>query len=134
MKKAKIQTFLIVERRVLVMKKLNANDKLIYSLMNGFWHCGLEFEASNSYIADFLGIHRSSVIRSIQKLEALNLIRCEYSILNNGQDRKIISYGTYLRNERKEQKAKDKEQTSKDILAIYEYIKQLGNNQKDNSK
>lgn len=64
---------------VLTNAKLTASEKLIFAYISNFWNAQQVFYASNKAISQALDISERTVIRSISKLEFLNLITIEYN-------------------------------------------------------
>lgn len=73
--------FLIINYDILQNKRLTIASKLVYAFILSFYRANPKeyFNKSNTFIAQELGLTKMSVIRSLEQLENLGLIKCKYA-------------------------------------------------------
>lgn len=80
------QYYIKIPNKVLKMKELTSNDKLVYGLINSLTHKTDYTVVKNDFIGDTLGITHNTVKSSLKRLKSNELI----TITNSNRYRKII--------------------------------------------
>ena len=70
-------SFIRLSDSVIGIDGLNSTDKLIYSIIESFARSNRCCYAGNGYLAGRLGVSRSTVTRSLGRLERMGMIRRE---------------------------------------------------------
>lgn len=69
-----LEKYIKIQERVLKMKEINANDKLLYGLLIALAHKSGEIYAKNDFLGDALGVSQEIVKRSLKRLKDTKLI------------------------------------------------------------
>ena len=80
-----IENYIKIPNKVLKMKQLTSNDKLIYGLINSLTQKNGKTTVKNDFIADTLGITLKTVKSSLNRLKNNELI----TITNSNRHREI---------------------------------------------
>lgn len=84
--------FLIIEYNVLQNKHLSLAERLIYAYVLSYYRGAPKdsFVKSNNFIAEELGLSKSKVVRAIDSLERLQLIKCKYAKSQGVHSNRVI--------------------------------------------
>lgn len=79
-----------IDNAVICKKDLNMSTRILYCYISNYWRNGLNVFANNKYLADNLGVSKSTISRALKELKDAKLIKTIYSRNENNVETRII--------------------------------------------